>query len=1464
MPLGRSEPALKNVGKYEVLGELGHGAMGVVYRARDPMINRLVALKTITSGVANDPELLQRFYREAQAAGGLQHPNIVTIYDMGEAGSVPYIAMQLVEGENLEQLIAHRSPLPLTLKLAYAMQACRAFDFAHKQGIVHRDIKPGNVMVSKDGTVKVVDFGIARVLDTSRTQTGMLMGTFAYMSPEQYYGEHADERSDIWSFGVLLYELLSYRRPFQGSTPGSLMHSICNEAPTPLSEILPECPKELELIISKMLRKSLSERYESMEDVLLDLDLISKALQTQSVADFLERARQLLEQENYAEARDLVRQALQLEAGNQQARALLEKANAGVKRVHNRPKAQQLVEKGQALLGEGKLQEARVAAENALQLDSSYRPAEDLQHAIQKELDRARQLADWLDAARRHLAEGLPDDAERLLGKVLEMEPRNAAAQNLQYQVFKEKAERERRRRLFLGMQQARELWTRQDYVDCIRLLQDLDQEFPGEEEILHVLETVREDQIQQQRQQGMLHARNLLAAGRHADAISHLSDLQERFPNHEEIPRLLDEARRDQLNQGRSVGVAEARSLLTAGQYEASVALLTSLQKTFPDELEIPRLLESARQAQAEQVRQRGIGEATKLLDARQYAECLAYLVILEKQFPGNEEILELQKRVRKQLAEEEKQRRLEEARHLLAAHRLEECAALLSSLEKEFPNDEEILRLRNAIQEDLTRQKKQQGLDEVRTFLTSKNYGKAIALLASLQQAFPNDETTRKLLESTRKEQADQLKREGLSQARALLAARSYEESIDVLSKLQADFPAEPEIAKLLATAREDLVEEQKQQKLTEARGLLAAQSFQKALQALDGLLAAHPRDSRVIKLRTLAQNEYEKHSRAEKAQQELDALKKLMNEKNYAEVMARTKELLTQFPSEPKFVRLAEFAADQQANIEKELLLKKILEQARACFHAGRFEEAARAAQDGLKTFPGNSDLQALRQESEVQQKKQQVRRQIEQRIRQIRVKINREELSDAVELAKQTLSALGPDTDVADLLNSAQVEFHAREKKRIEERTVETIRLLIESGDLDGANRAIEDVLKSKTLDPFDPRVNRLSEQVQDARTKSAAGPPGASPSDAPILSKEYAFLHATPIPTPPVSPENTAPQGSSTGQILGSSAVLPTGVAPPKQGESARAASERTGVQPQFQTGDPETEPTAKLPGAPTVEIEPPKIPSPAVLPASMQMRRSARHTIFFSKRATLAVALLSIAIFSVVLIAKRLGNLKIQPQIQSVAGKPQETAARPSDPLELQQRQLMDAANAKIAANDLDGATNILQRAEALKGPLTPDIQAKLAQVNMQNNLFAQAERNLRLGDYKSARRAADRIKQNGGNSTELTAQIDRAELAELKRWEAQFDGLKPHADSSAFSELKALQQEFQSLADDGGPQAGEALNYARSVSATIASVRAGDLVPKPGPKCDALKERLEMGETLSEDEHAYFKKNCR
>jgi hypothetical protein len=1516
--------------------------MGVVYRARDPFINRLVALKTITTGVADDPAMLQRFYREAQSAGGLQHPNIVTIYDMGEAGALPYIAMELVEGENLDQVIARRSALPITLKLVYAIQACRAFDYAHKRGIVHRDIKPGNVMVNKDGTVKVVDFGIARVLETSRTQTGMLIGTFAYMSPEQYHGEHADERSDIWSFGVLFYEFLSYQKPFVGPTPASLMHNICNEDPAPLSKVLPDCPKELELAVSKMLRKLPSERYQSMEDVLLDLDPICRTLQSQAVADLLGQTHQLFDEKRFAEARDLARQAVQLESTNHEARQLLDKANAELKRILNRPKVQQFVEKGQALLGEGRLQEAKAAAEHALQLDSNFMPAEELQRAIRAELDRVQMIAEWLETAKQHIAEGLPNEAESLLAKVLEADPSNAQAQSLQQQVLKEKEEREKARRLVQGLQQARELWTQQKYDECLKLLENFGSEFPGEEEVARLFETVRDDQLEQRRRQGLLQSRNLLTSGRHEDAIALLSELQKQFPSDEEIPLLQEDVRKDQMNQLRLRGLAEARSLLAAGKYDSCISLLNSLSEDFPDEQEVPNLRETARQNQAEQLRQQSITEVNKLLAARQYQECMARLTTLQKQFPGDKEIVALQKSVREEQAEQEKQHRLEEARSLRAARRYDESSALLLALEKRFPADQEILALQNAVAEDCSKQKRMHAQEQARNFLASKNYEESLAVLVSLQQEFPDDDETRRLLESARKEQAEhrkqqvldqardllaarhydecisllatfqneipaesgigkllesarkaqaeQRQRDGLTQARSLLAARRYHDSIALLSKLQADFPGEPEIARLLITAREDLAEQQKELKLADARSLLAARSFSEALTVLNNLAVAHPKDSAVAKLRALVQREQEKQTKERKLQHELDSLKKLMGEKKYLEVITRAEELFTEFPSEPNLVRLYEFAIGRQENIEKELLFNQKLDDAKAFFDAGRFDDAMRAVQNALKTFPGNAELQNLYQQSEIQQKKLQVRQQIEHRIREIRFKINREELSEAVDLAKQTLMTLGPDTDLTQLLDSAQVELQAREKKRFQEGTLETIRILIEAGDLDLASQTIDEVVESQTLDSFDPRIERLSARIKEAKAASA----GEAASILPVthgLSNEYAFLQGAPLPDAPPSPEKAPPLDAAAATTPYSASTT----APPQHSRPSETVpvTPKEPVRPATQTPKTETKPPGIPPGVsvgqPGVHQASPSPPissdsearQPVVLPAP---------TPFWRRPAILAI--LALVVFATAWIGLRSSSVNKQPVNPPVAKTVEHPPPPRVDPLETQQRQALNAADKRIAANDLDGAMQVLQPAAALNGPLSPEIQKKIAQVEeskkdvnlrqlrqgeevlwqratrlvadgrfaeaqkdlkqilalppggvhmddaqryltktipqqqAQNALLTKGRQSLTQGDFASARRAADQLRQAGGNPGDLVAQIDQAEQSQLKQLENQFDQLKLRDDDAAIQQLKALQPKFQAL-KDSGPQSGEALNYDNNIAAAIADVRA-------------------------------------
>ena len=259
------------VGRYEVLQELGQGAMGVVYKARDPRINRLVAIKTIRFSDEFEDEKLNevkdRFLREAELAGRLSHPAIVAIYDMGEDYDLTYLAMELLEGEDLQEYCRQGSLLPLKSVLQVVAATATALDYAHSQGVIHRDVKPGNIMLLRNRTVKVTDFGIAKAMSDSKTKSGIILGTPNYMSPEQINGQEIDGRSDIFSLGVVFYELLTGALPFHGKTLTNLFYQVTQEEPRPIREINPRIPKPVVQIVDKALSKDPERRFQRAGDV---------------------------------------------------------------------------------------------------------------------------------------------------------------------------------------------------------------------------------------------------------------------------------------------------------------------------------------------------------------------------------------------------------------------------------------------------------------------------------------------------------------------------------------------------------------------------------------------------------------------------------------------------------------------------------------------------------------------------------------------------------------------------------------------------------------------------------------------------------------------------------------------------------------------------------------------------------------------------------------------------------------------------------------------------------------------------------------------------------------------------------------------------------------------------------------------------------------------------------------------
>ena len=234
--------------------------MGVLYLALDPAIDRLIAVKLLR---VVDDELRERFLREARLAARLQHPNIVTIFDVGSHDGQPFIAMEYIAGETLAELIQRKAPLALLRKLELALDACQGLAYAHKNGIVHRDIKPANLMVSRDaGVLKVLDFGIARGADSTLTQIGMLMGTPNYMAPEQIEGKPIDQRADIFAVGLVLYELLVYRQAFKAETPHAVLHQVLHASPKPLRELDAGLDASLITIVERAIAKDPAKRYQ--------------------------------------------------------------------------------------------------------------------------------------------------------------------------------------------------------------------------------------------------------------------------------------------------------------------------------------------------------------------------------------------------------------------------------------------------------------------------------------------------------------------------------------------------------------------------------------------------------------------------------------------------------------------------------------------------------------------------------------------------------------------------------------------------------------------------------------------------------------------------------------------------------------------------------------------------------------------------------------------------------------------------------------------------------------------------------------------------------------------------------------------------------------------------------------------------------------------------------------------------
>ena len=369
--------APKNINKYEVIGLLGRGGMGAVYKAIDRSLNRLVAIKMVTNrdeeqGEAERGEALARFYREAQFTASLRHPNIVTVYELGEFKGRPYLVMEYLDGQSLSSMLA-RHPMTTVQKLDYVRQVCLGLHYAHTRqpSIVHRDIKPANVVVLEDEMVKIVDFGIAQSEQSRFTQAGLLMGSYHYMSPEQINDLELDGRTDIFSTGVLLYQLLTLTLPFEGSGITQTLHQIVHNPPPPLGQFLREYPPELDEIVANALAKQPAERYQTAAEFAADLLQVEEGLKLRLFGANVERAENFLRSGELEPARQELAEVLNADREHTRAKELMRQVQQAAARLQRKERARDLRAMAEREVGQNRLEEALGSLEQAIKLDKT-------------------------------------------------------------------------------------------------------------------------------------------------------------------------------------------------------------------------------------------------------------------------------------------------------------------------------------------------------------------------------------------------------------------------------------------------------------------------------------------------------------------------------------------------------------------------------------------------------------------------------------------------------------------------------------------------------------------------------------------------------------------------------------------------------------------------------------------------------------------------------------------------------------------------------------------------------------------------------------------------------------------------------------------------------------------------------------------------------------------------------------
>jgi serine/threonine-protein kinase len=705
---------IARIGKYQVLEELGHGGMGVVYRCMDNSIGREVAIKTLTEGFAGEGSLLARFYDEVRITGNLNHPNIVTVYEVGDEKGTPYIVMECVKGRTLDKIISAREPMALSDKLRIVEETCSALGYAHQNHVIHRDVKPANIFVLTDGKAKLLDFGIARLEkreeDLRHTRAGNLIGTVPYMAPERLRGGVLDGRSDIFGAGVVLYQLVAGQLPFTGIDT-VLMQKILQERHPAMADLGVDCPPGLEAIIDRSLAKDPDDRYSSAEEMSVELSTIVAELRKGEVEEIFTQAKDLIQADQLAQARTLLNQLIRIDNKHAPARQLLGHIQSQFAQRKREMTAQQIRQQAEDAFASKRYDQCLAVLEGGIELFAAFPELSVLREKAQKEREkqgRVNELLNQADSARRR------GDYKAAL-------------------VQAEKARRiDKTNPRIIGL--------------CNQL-------------------SAEAGHAQRQAQAKLLlaSARGEFNARRFGEAVEILKQVEELDSTNPELPMLLNDART-------GIEQARRREVITRLEQEVSEAsnieqlqqVASSIQGAMtemPAESALIRLSAQVERLVRESRNRRLVEDtvlACKELSAR---DALERVRQAQSVVPGYERLMNLEamlvERIRQQTVEERRTDYLASAREALAQKQLSEAIRILEICDGEGIASPEILSLldfaRSEEREHLRLQRLRSDLARAQALIAASSFEEAIAFLEDALQR-EKDQAFRMLLDQAK----------------------------------------------------------------------------------------------------------------------------------------------------------------------------------------------------------------------------------------------------------------------------------------------------------------------------------------------------------------------------------------------------------------------------------------------------------------------------------------------------------------------------------------------------------------------------------------------------------------------------------------------------------------------------------------------------------------------------------------